>query len=100
MKRARCTYNLISKSVVVQSVAVGVPAAVGLSLVPACGGGQDAAVVVEKHETKADIEVPAENVEKNADQLAYTYNAVNRRDPFKTYFDELNVDQPDNANLT
>jgi type IV pilus assembly protein PilP len=36
-----------------------------------------------------------------AQDLSYTYNAVNRRDPFKTYFDELSQnEQQDQANLT
>jgi Tfp pilus assembly protein PilP len=29
--------------------------------------------------------------EIKAEQLAYTYDAINRRDPYKTYFDELAV---------
>lgn len=35
------------------------------------------------------------------EELSYTYNAMNRRDPFKTYFDELSQnEQADQSNLT
>lgn len=35
------------------------------------------------------------------EELSYTYNAMNRRDPFKTYFDELSQnEQSDQSNLT
>lgn len=50
---------------------------------------------VPKDEPTADATAPS------ADVLAYTYNAVNRRDPFKTYFDELSQnEQTDQTNLT
>lgn len=49
--------------------------------------------------SEADAAAAAE-VEKQED-LSYTYNAVNRRDPFKTYFDELTQnEQSDQSNLT
>lgn len=35
-----------------------------------------------------------------ATDLSYTYNALNRRDPFKTYFDELSTIDPQDQNLT
>jgi len=38
--------------------------------------------------------------EEGAADTAYTYNALNRRDPFKTYFDELMLIETDTKNLT
>ena len=89
----------IKRLVLVNLIAV---TAVG-SLTIACG--DDAEVntpVVKKNDDKAsakEAEVPAEAPKQQ--DLSYTYNAVNRRDPFKTYFDELSQnEQQDQANLT
>lgn len=35
-----------------------------------------------------------------AEQLAYSYDAVSRRDPFKTYFDELLLEEQEQENRT
>lgn len=76
----------------------------GLFVLPACGEDEEAAgpVVVKKQETAA---APAEEANPAADseraaELAYTYDPVNRRDPFKTYFDELILVEADLENLT
>ena len=67
----------------------------------ACGEDEDAAAaapIVKKEE--APKEEAAADAAKQED-LSYTYNAVNRRDPFKTYFDELSQnEQQDQTNLT
>jgi type IV pilus assembly protein PilP len=77
------------------------PAALFLAILPACGEDEEELVPVVKQEAKAAAaEVPAEQAEKPTDQQTYTYNAVNRRDPFKTYFDELNIEQVETGNLT
>lgn len=71
----------------------------------ACGGDDQAAApgaTPGEAAPKADeaAAATAAEVEKQED-LSYTYNAVNRRDPFKTYFDELSQnEQADQSNLT
>jgi type IV pilus assembly protein PilP len=71
------------------------------TVLTACGEEEEAvapAPVVKKEEA-APVD-DAKEKEKAAD-IAYSYNAVNRRDPFKTYFDELSqAQQEDTANLT
>ena len=75
--------------------------ALGL-LAAACGDDTEVSAPVVKKDDGAGAakdELPAD-APKQAD-LSYTYNAVNRRDPFKTYFDELSQnEQQDQANLT
>lgn len=68
-----------------------------------CGDDEDepapAAPKPKKEAAEPAAEAAAEAA-KAAD-IAYSYNAVNRRDPFKTYFDELSQSQQeDTANLT
>src|SRR5688572_9498340 len=69
----------------------------------ACGEEEDAAAaapIVKKEEAPKDEAAAAAEAAKQED-LSYTYNAVNRRDPFKTYFDELSQnEQQDQTNLT
>lgn len=71
--------------------------------VTACGGEEEVAAqaaAAKKEEAPKEEEVPAAADTKQED-LSYTYNAVNRRDPFKTYFDELSQnEQTDQSNLT
>ena len=67
----------------------------------ACGDDEEAAPTVTKKDGDA---APKDDVVAEAPKqqdLSYTYNAVNRRDPFKTYFDELSQnEQQDQTNLT
>ena len=77
-----------------------VPAMLALAFLPACAEEEEEIVPVVKKEAKPAAELPPESAEKPSEQLTYTYNAVNRRDPFKTYFDELNIEQVDTGNLT
>ena len=75
--------------------------ALSVAFLPACGDDEETVAPVVKKEAKAPTaEVPTEATEKPAEQVTYTYNAVNRRDPFKTYFDELNIEQVETGNLT
>lgn len=67
----------------------------------ACGDEDDEAEFSApvRKEKKVVDEAPVEAAP--AQDLAYSYNAVNRRDPFKTYFDELSQsEQQDQSNLT
>ena len=83
-------------------VTVTVATVATVATVTACGDDADVNAPVVKKEGdagKAEGDIPPE-APKQAD-LSYTYNAVNRRDPFKTYFDELSqTEQQDQANLT
>jgi type IV pilus assembly protein PilP len=78
-------------------------ALVALSLsVVACGDSEEAATPqgpTIKKKKKKEEKVP-EASDKAAERLAYTYDAVNRRDPFKTYFDELVLEEREQENLT
>ena len=66
----------------------------------ACGEPEAETPTVAKKEAAPKDDLPAENPDKAAAE-AYTYNATNRRDPFKTYFDELGqVETTNTANLT
>lgn len=72
-----------------------------LAVTVGCGDDEeDAPVVVKKAETKAEAEVAEAESATTAEEVAYTYDPVNRRDPFKTYFDELILVEADAANLT
>ena len=70
----------------------------------ACGEEEEAAAATAAAPKAADpaAEAAAAAAEAPKPQdLSYTYNAVNRRDPFKTYFDELSQnEQQDQTNLT
>jgi type IV pilus assembly protein PilP len=70
----------------------------------ACGEDEEAtgpATPVAKKDGDAAAAGDEVKDEAKAADVAYSYNAVNRRDPFKTYFDELSQnEQLDNANLT
>jgi type IV pilus assembly protein PilP len=68
----------------------------------ACGDEEDTGPVVVKKKVTEKKEDVAEDTGSaaNAEELAYTYDPVNRRDPFKTYFDELVLVEADTANLT
>jgi type IV pilus assembly protein PilP len=78
-------------------------AVVGAATV-ACGEDTEVSAPVVKKEDgdkKADGTGDAAAEQPKQQDLSYTYNAVNRRDPFKTYFDELSQnEQQDQANLT
>lgn len=68
----------------------------------ACGDDEEEAPPTLKP-TK--VEKPKETAEikpkvKSTDELGYTYDAVNRRDPFKSYFDELLLVETEVENLT
>ena len=68
----------------------------------ACGEDDDAAgepVITQKAKPK---EAPKESAgdEQKTEQLTYSYDAVNKRDPFKTYFDELLIDEQEQESLT
>lgn len=83
-----------------------VAAALALAAV-GCGGEDEDAVEATvttptlKKDTPAASEQTAEaSAGENAERLAYSYDAVNRRDPFKTYFDELILEQEEQENLT
>ena len=93
------TNNNMTRLVLINVLAVSTVGA----LTVACG--DDAEVntpVVKKTDDKSaakEADTPAEAPKQQ--DLSYTYNAVNRRDPFKTYFDELSQnEQQDQANLT
>lgn len=79
-------------------------AAVLLAIVvaSACGEDEEVAVAAPVAAAKADEPGAAAPAEAEAqEELSYTYNALNRRDPFKTYFDELSQnEQSDQSNLT
>ncbi len=68
----------------------------------ACGEDEDVAPAAPVATPKSDepgATAPAEA--ERQEELSYTYNALNRRDPFKTYFDELSQnEQSDQSNLT
>jgi type IV pilus assembly protein PilP len=84
-----------------RNLAILMGLAVAAAAVSACGDDDSAnAPVLKKDDAdKKEAEIPAEAPKQQ--DLSYTYNAVNRRDPFKTYFDELSqTEQQDQANLT
>lgn len=68
----------------------------------ACGEEEsfDAPVVTQKVETKEKPKDQDSGGEGKAEQLTYSYDAVNKRDPFKTYFDELILEEQEQENLT
>ena len=72
---------------------------IGACALAACGDEEEAVVAPPKREAPAIVEAPPIDA-KAAEALAYTYNAVNRRDPFKTYFDELAVELPNDTPTT
>jgi type IV pilus assembly protein PilP len=81
--------------------------AASLTLTFAVGCGEDeeeAAPAVKAKPAAAAAAAAAEPTPEaaadKAERLAYTYDAVNRRDPFKTYFDELAIEQEERENLT
>lgn len=71
-------------------------------LATACGEEEDleAPVVTQRVNTKEKPKDEGDTGEKKAEQLAYSYDAVNKRDPFKTYFDELILEEQEQENLT
>ncbi len=73
-----------------------------LAFVFACGEDEDeSAPVVKATDPNAPADDAAAAEAPKQQDLSYTYNAVNRRDPFKTYFDELSQnEQQDQTNLT
>lgn len=85
------------------TIAITTFAAVALT---ACGEDESAAAAAATPKTDeaaaAEAAAAAAAAEApKAQDLSYTYNAVNRRDPFKTYFDELSQnEQQDQTNLT
>jgi type IV pilus assembly protein PilP len=68
----------------------------------ACDDGEDVvSVVTTSTEKPADENAGDEAIDpRKAEELAYTYDAMNRRDPFKTYFDELVLVEAEAENLT
>jgi type IV pilus assembly protein PilP len=92
------TINLHMKRTILLASSIAIASAVMV----ACGGEEEAAAVapVVKKDDAPKEEAAAADAAKQED-LSYTYNAVNRRDPFKTYFDELSQnEQQDQTNLT
>ena len=76
---------------------------VALSFVVGCGDDEEeTSPAVVKKDKAPDADAPEALVEDKPQDLSYTYNAVNRRDPFKTYFDELAGEDPaaDTSRLT
>lgn len=74
-----------------------------LAMTVACGEEEEevAAPTVKKDAAATAAADAAAAEAPKAQDLSYTYNAVNRRDPFKTYFDELSAsEQQDQTNLT
>ena len=74
-----------------------------LVVLAACGEDEEeaapAAPTAAPTADEAGAAAPAEATPQ--EELSYTYNALNRRDPFKTYFDELSQnEQSDQSNLT
>ena len=74
-------------------------------LLTACGEDESAAAAAAAPKAAADDAAAAAAAAAaeapRSQDLSYTYNAVNRRDPFKTYFDELSQnEQQDQTNLT
>jgi type IV pilus assembly protein PilP len=77
--------------------------AFALVALTACGEDEEtaAAAPIVKKDAAPKEEAPAAGEAAKQEDLSYTYNAVNRRDPFKTYFDELSQnEQQDQTNLT
>lgn len=75
------------------------------AVMTACGEDEEAVAATATPKSAADAaaaDAAAAAAEAPKPQdLSYTYNAVNRRDPFKTYFDELSQnEQQDQTNLT
>jgi type IV pilus assembly protein PilP len=72
------------------------------TVLTACGDDDEATTIVQAA-TTVPTEAPVEDEkmdQRKAEELAYTYDAMNRRDPFKTYFDELVLVEADAQNLT
>ncbi|MFZ9889394.1 MAG: pilus assembly protein PilP, partial [Myxococcota bacterium] len=70
-----------------------------------CGDEEEEeAVAAPRPSLKANTgDAPAEAATPAADEaerLGYSYDAVNRRDPFKTYFDELILEEQEQESLT
>ncbi|MFH1808628.1 MAG: pilus assembly protein PilP [Pseudomonadota bacterium] len=73
-----------------------------LALVQACGDDEmdDSAPVAElKVATQSESAVTPENA-KEDESLVYTYNAVGKRDPFRTYFSEIEREDAVSRKLT
>lgn len=86
-----------------QHLSLALVALAAISAVTACGEDEEAAsaAAATKAAPAKEDEIPAEAADGKQEDLSYTYNAVNRRDPFKTYFDELSQnEQTDQTNLT
>lgn len=71
----------------------------------ACGDDEETATPTVAPKTDAPAPVAAAEPEKKAADASYSYdvlvNGTPRRDPFKTYFDELNTDEKtDTSKLT
>lgn len=83
-----------------------VAAALALSPIAGCGGDDDdieatvTTPTLKKEKAPAGDATADSSAEENAERLAYSYDAVDRRDPFKTYFDELILEQEEQENLT
>lgn len=86
-----------------QHLSLTLVAFTAFSALTACGEDEEgaAAAAATKAAPAKEDELPAEAADGKQEDLSYTYNAVNRRDPFKTYFDELSQnEQTDQTNLT
>ncbi len=73
------------------------------AVMTACGEDEEAVAATATPKAAADAAADAAAAAEapKPQDLSYTYNAVNRRDPFKTYFDELSQnEQQDQTNLT
>ena len=73
----------------------------GLFAVTACDDEEDeiAVPVRASKKDKSKDDQKSKDGDK-AEQLAYSYDAVSRRDPFKTYFDELLLEEQEQENRT
>jgi len=94
------TLRLVSSKI--PALAKTVIALVGVvGLAVACGEDEEAAAVAAAKPAAAAPEPEKVEAPKQQD-LSYTYNAINRRDPFETYFNVLSAmgDPGDSANLT
>lgn len=83
-----------------------VAAALALAPIAGCGGEDDdvsatVATPTLKKEPSEPAAGPSDSAAaEEAERLAYSYDAVDRRDPFKTYFDELVLEQEEQESLT
>lgn len=75
-----------------------------LVLIPACAEEEEEDMVaqppVANQPSATEQAAPAADTAKEEDALVYTYNAVGKRDPFRTYFSEIENEDAVNRKLT